>query len=104
MYVNLVSFLHEYIELRGGVKRLLLNTDIGIKELIFLPFLLKAQSEKFIWVNFTLEVYKRMFFKIKSTSFKRQEIKEPETYPNLLQKAIIKIKINKSPKSLLLKL
>ena len=82
----------------------LLKDDTSTKQLVFLPLLLKAQSEKLVRVNFTLEVYRRVFLKLKPTSFRRQEIKEPETYQDLLQKAIIKIKINESSKPLLLKI
>lgn len=82
----------------------LLKDNTSTKELIFLPLFLKAQSETLIRVNFTLEIYKKVFLKLKLTSFKRQEIKEPETYQNLLQKGIIKIKVNESSKPLLLKI
>ena len=82
----------------------LLKDDISTKELLFLPFLLKAQSEKIVRVDFSLGTYKKLFFQLKTISFNRQEIKEPETYQDLLQKAIIRIKVNENPKPLLLKI
>jgi hypothetical protein len=82
----------------------LLKEDVCEKKMIFLPFLLKAQSEEIIRVDFLLETYKMIFLKLKPISFKRQEIKEPETYQQLLQKAVIKIKINENRKPLLLKI
>lgn len=72
---------------------------------IFLPILLKGQSRKFIRADFSLRTYKQIFFSYwKPISFRKEEIKEPETYEQLLQKAIIKIKINESRKPILLKI
>ena len=82
----------------------LLKKDASEKEIIFLPFLLRAQLEEIIRVDFVLETYKRRLLKLRTISFKRQEIKEPETYRQLCQKAIIKVKINTNPKFLLLKI
>ncbi|MDD5638892.1 MAG: hypothetical protein PHO28_03235 [Candidatus Pacebacteria bacterium] len=82
----------------------LLNDNIHIKELLSLPFLLKAESETIIRVDFSLKIYKKLFFQLRPIVFNRQEIKEPETYQDLLQKAIIAIQINRNPKPLLIKL
>lgn len=107
--------------------------DVDEKKKIFLPFPLRTQSEEIIRVDFLLhtykleykmrflklikpileilhklkpisEIYQKIFLKLKPISFKRQEIKEPETYQQLLQKAVIKIKINENPKPLLLEI
>ena len=101
----------------NAIKELLLKKekDVDEKKMIFLPFSVRAQSEEIIRVNFLLEIYKykmifpKFFkFKLEPISFKRQEIKEPETYQQLLQKllqkAVIKIKINENPKPLLLEI
>lgn len=72
---------------------------------IFLPILLENQSEKFIRADFSLRTYKRIFFSYwRPISFKKGDIKEPETYEQLLQKAIIKITTDRSQKPLLLKI
>ncbi len=83
-----------------------LNREESLKgKILFLPILLKYQSEKFIRVDFLLETHKRIFLNYwLPISFKKEEIKEPETYEQLLQKAIIKIRINESRKPLLLKI
>ena len=97
----------------NAIKELLLKKekDVDEKKEIFLPFLLRAQSEEIIRVNFLLEIYKHKMiflkflkFKLKPISFKRQEIEEPETYQQLSQKAVIKIKINEKAKPLLLEI
>lgn len=102
------NFLTQIYKTIGGseedVIEKLLKDDTSTKELTFLPFLLKAQSEKLVRVNFILELYRKVFLKLKPILFKRQEIKEPETYQDLLQEAIIKIKVNESSKPLLLKI
>jgi len=75
------------------------------KQILFLPFLLECEREKIIRVNFVLETYKRIFLNYwKPIFFKKEEIKAPETYIELLQKAFIKIKINKKKQPLLLKI
>lgn len=75
------------------------------KEVVFLPFILKAQSENIIQVNFLLETYKKTFLKrLKPISFQRKDIKAPETYEDLFQKAVIQIKINKRSELILLKI
>lgn len=75
------------------------------RKTIFLPILLKYQSEKFIRADFSLKIYKRKFFSYwDPISFKKEDIKEPETYEQLLQKAIIKITTDRSRKPLLLKI
>lgn len=87
----------------------LLNIDRKItdakKRILFLPFIIEGQSEKFIHANFLLKTYKRMFLNYcKPVSFMRKEIKEPETYQHLSQKIIIRIKINQKPSPLLIKI
>ena len=75
------------------------------KRILFLPFLLKNQSEKLIRVDFVLETYKRVFLNYwRPISFRREEIKEPETYQRLLQKAVIRIRTNENRQPLLLKI
>jgi hypothetical protein len=75
------------------------------RKTLFLPILLKPQSEKIIRVDFLLETYKRTFFNHwLPVSFKKEEIKEPDTYQQLLQSAVIKIKINESRGPLLIKI
>ena len=72
---------------------------------IFLPIFLKHQSEKFIRVDFLLKTYKRIFFSYwRPISFKKEEIKAPKTYEQLLQRAIIKITTDRNQKPLLLKI
>lgn len=82
-----------------------LNKDEdSTRQILFFPFLLNSGAEKFIQANFSLNTYKRIFFNYwKPISFKREEI-TPKTYQQLLQRAIIKIKINESKKPLLLKI
>ncbi len=70
---------------------------------IFLPFILKSGKEKIIRVDFLLKTFKRVFLNYrKEIAFKKEEIKAPEIYQRLFQKAIIEIKSDK--KSLLLKI
>ena len=72
-------------------------------QVIFLPFIIKKGEEKIIRVDFLLRTFKRFFLHYRrKTSFKKEEIKIPATYQQLLQKAIIKIKSSKN--SLMLKI
>jgi len=72
---------------------------------IFLPIFLKHQSEKFIRVDFLLKTYKRTLLNYwRPISFRKDEIKAPEIYEQLLQKAIIKIMTDRNRKPLLLKI
>lgn len=77
----------------------ILNQFINKKsdgQFIFLPFILKSGKEKIIRVDFLLKTFKRVFLNYqKEIAFKKEEIKAPEIYQQLLQKAIIKIKNNK---------
>ena len=76
----------------------------GEKEIILTPFLLKSRSEMTVLVEFLLFIYKRNFLNsLKRVSFKRGEIKEPETYHKLYKKNFVKIKINGKWRSLILK-
>lgn len=76
----------------------------GEKEIILTPFLLKSQSEMTVFVEFSLLIYKLNFFNhLKRVSFKRGEIKEPETYHKLYKKNFVKIKINGKWRSIILK-
>jgi len=69
------------------------------------PLLITRESEYVIKVNFSLKIYKKVFLgRQMPISFKRRDIKAPETYQELLEKAVIRIKINKSKKSLELRI
>jgi len=71
---------------------------------IILPFLIKPNSEIIINVNFCLDIFVRKFpIGLEKFSFKREEIKEPETYHNLYQKSSVMIKLNGKWRSLTLK-
>lgn len=110
------DFLTQVYEANGDneedVINQLLDTNIKHDEdesfkrrILFLPSLIKRQSEKITRVDFVLETYRRIFFKYwKPISFKREEIKEPETYIQILQKAVIKVKISGKKKPLLIKI
>lgn len=79
--------------------------DIFNNQILYPPFLLKQQSEKIVRLDFLMSTYKRVFLNcLLPTSFKRENIKAPETYEQLLQKAVISIKTNKNHKPLLLKI
>jgi len=84
----------------------LIDGKNGLKErAIFLPAILRRRSERFIHVIFSLSTYKKIFLNYwLPISFKKEDIKAPETYEQLLQKAVIKIKINKNRTPLLLKI
>lgn len=106
------NFLTQIYRVTGGnevdiIENLLKDEKDDIhttKEMVSLPVLLKAQSENIIRADFVLETYKKTFLRLKPISFQRQDIKEPETYQDLLQKVIIKIKVNENIKPLLLKI
>lgn len=73
-------------------------------EIIITPFLLKAQTETVIKVNFVLDIYKKKFpMGLDKFFFKKEEIKEPETYHALYQKNYIKIKLNGKWRNIALK-
>jgi hypothetical protein len=83
----------------------LLQRGKSNKRVRFLPIVLQGQSEKFIRVNFSLATYKRnIFHKWLPIYFEKEEIREPQIYEKLLQKAVIKIKLNTRHRPLSLKI
>ncbi len=74
------------------------------KKETFFPFIVKAESEIFIQVNFVMDIYKNKFpNRLERVFFRRTEIKEPETYRELYQKSFLKIKLNGKWRSMIIK-
>jgi hypothetical protein len=60
------------------------------------PFIVKSETEMIIRVDFMMKVYKKKFLKLSEVWFKKEEIKEPEIYSQLVKKAIIEIRTGRN--------